>query len=464
MLEVVARMFKIDIKDLGFSIDISQEELDRQLSEFNQKKSFRKFHGFNTSVDKSVSNLNEYFMTDYVAGYHEVKNPKTGRRNKKPIYKPLFESLHSAFKCASGQRQVFTGLNHLRRDLVVADVDCHECLHSQDQQWAIDHIFKTCECFDIPFPSYVEFHNDSGHYQIGWYLEEYFVNYGYDNQITSEYRILTRWLAELFGGDSSFKGGNIKNPFHVLNTAYFFNLEKLNVKNLFERVERAYNSFNKIENPNTLVGFFEHGDKNDHLYGFDFSIEKSRNCYAYKATIGWVFSYMRSHNDMMPSQSEIEYMFSLFEIESLQYNGKPHIEDAMTIKRSAEGVAAFCSKHYDRQKASKFALKCREVSLTVRQANQAINFFKIKFLIDNQKMSQSKIARKIACSQATVHNILQKPQKEYIDYLKKYQSTFEHSKDSSKKEILGYTEYILKNLRYPKKYPLCKIFPELIEN
>ncbi len=457
-------MFQINIKDLNFPIEISQEELNRQLFEFNQKKSYRKYHGFNTSGDKSLSNVNEYFMTDYISGYQVVKNSKTGRNNKKPIYKSLFDSIHKAHEFASCQRQVFTGLNHLRRDLVVTDVDVYQCHSYQEHQWAIDRIFKTCENFGIPFPSYVEFHNDSGHYQIGWYLEEYFVNYGHDQQLTSEYRLLTRWLAELFEGDSSFKGGNIKNPFHNLNTAYFFNLEKLNVKNLFWKVECAYNTLNNIENPDTLEGFFEHPTENGKLYDFDFSMKKSRNCYAYKETIRWVFSYMRSHNDTLPSQSEAEYIFSLFEIESLQYNGKPHIEDAMTIKRSVEGVLNFCGKYYDKQKASKYALKCRDNSLIVRQANKAINYFKIKFLMDNQKLTQNKIAKKIACSQATVHNILQKPQKEYIDYLTSYQRIYEHTRDSSKKEILRCIEFIFKNLRYPKKYPLDKIFPELVEN
>ena len=265
-------MFLININALNLQVDISQEDLDKQLRDFNKKKAFRKYHGFNTSADKSKSDQNKYFMTDYLAEYKKVKNSKTGRYNKKPIYKPLFNSLHQAFQVASCQRQVFTGLNHTRRDLVVVDFDNKECFHLTDQQLAIQDIVSRCHATDIPIPSYVEFHNDSGHYQAGWYLAEYFVNYSKDATRTAEYRYLTRCMAEIFDGDRSFKGGNIKNPFHKQNTAYFFNIDEIEVGSLLDKVKSICSSLEKLETVTGHTGFSPYPMEVNNLYYFGFSI------------------------------------------------------------------------------------------------------------------------------------------------------------------------------------------------
>lgn len=400
-------------------------DINTQLANFQKKgNAYKKTHGFNSAPCKEESFNNSYIMTDYICGYTKVLNKKTNRYNKKPIYKKLYDSLDSAFKANASQRQVFTGLNHYRRDLIVCDIDSSEnyfpCFDTSSQLERITYIHSLCKEYSLPKPSYIEFHKDSGNCQLGWYLDEYFINYNREgNDIKSNlYKDLIQGLAFLFKSDTGFKGGNIKNPYHKNNTAYFHSVSPINTEGFIEGVQQALSNLgrtltkprgiSKVKKRRTLDKSFQRDIK--------VSNETSRNCYAVSHTRSWVFIYMREHGGKLPSFEETYKVFEGFEIKSLPLVGKYEIENSAQISASCRSLLNFCKKNYDEKKAKEIISnsvsreiqdKRRHSSIITKKAQSAIRYFRA-INLKRQGYTQKEIARELCCTQASVSILFKK--------------------------------------------------------
>lgn len=398
-------------------------DIREQLEKFKLKgKEFHKTHGFNSASSKDESSHNIYIMTDYVSGYTKVLNKKTNRYNNKPIYSPIYESLDDAFRNNNSQRQVFAGINHYRRDIAVCDIDASEyyfpCFTEEDRFNRISHIHNLCKSYELPRPSYIEFHNDSGNCQFGWYLTEYFTSYNRpgNEDKSNTYKDLIQALAFLFKSDKGFKGGNIKNPYHELNTVYVNNLNPINTESFISRVSFVMESLGKKFHRERGSKDKKTLSKENYSYGEDTSSITSRNCYALSKTRSWVFAYMRNNQGKLPSFGDTFKVFEGFEYQILPKTGKKYIEDSTQIAASTRSVLDFCKKHYNAKKAQDIIKNSsskeiqdlrRQSSIITNQARAAIKYFRVTSLL-KQGFSQGEISKELGCTQASISILLKK--------------------------------------------------------
>ena len=399
-------------------------DIQEQLEKFKFKgKEFHKTHGFNSASSKDESSKNIYIMTDYLSGYTKVLNKKTNRYNRKPIYSPIYESLDDAFRNNTSQRQVFAGINHYRRDIAVCDIDASEyyfpCFTEEERKDRISYIHTLCSKYELPKPSYVEFHNDSGNCQFGWYLTEFFTSYNRpgNEEKSNTYKDLIQALAVLFKSDKAFKGGNIKNPYHKLNTVYINNLTPIDTESFINRVSYVMYSLGEKFHRERGTKQTKASVSNENLVVDYTTVDtESRNCYALGKTRSWIFAYMRANGGKLPSFTDTYRVFEEFEYESLKRTGKRFIEDSSQITASTRSVLDFCKKHYSAKKAQDIINNSssreiqdlrRQSSIVTNQARAAVKYFKVKYLLE-QGFSQGEVANELGCTQASISILLKK--------------------------------------------------------
>lgn len=123
---------------------------------------------------------------------------------------PISRDIQSFWEYLNMNRQVSCGLTHNDRWVIVGDFDV------QIEEDTVSKLEDICSKYNIPHFTYLEEHLDTGHYQIGWILNEPF--YIGRNSQHSVYKRLTREVGVVFGSDPNFKGWIIKNPNCVFKT------------------------------------------------------------------------------------------------------------------------------------------------------------------------------------------------------------------------------------------------------
>ena len=189
-----------------------------------------------TSEDKSnFAYLFTHYYNKYFCGilYQNDKPDEFGYTGT--FYKRLFRkkrntdsfkqeiSLVNAYKQLSDQKQVTLGPNLSSRQVIVVDRDDNFTWNKYDE------IINICSFSSIPYPSCIvinESIDENGelknHFQIQWFLDDYFYSPFWSDSISKDlYNLILKTLTSVFDGDISFKGLFGKNPYcKKLNTLW----------------------------------------------------------------------------------------------------------------------------------------------------------------------------------------------------------------------------------------------------
>lgn len=230
------------------------------------------------------------------------------RKKGNPVYNPnsntwtyntqigvmeyISTDIQSFWEYLNMNRQVSCGLTHYDRFVVVGDFD------RPFTDTTIKELEDICSRYGIPHFTYLEEHLDTGHFQIGWILDEPF-SMRYLEKRT--YNQTTKYVSEIFGSDGHFTGWNIKNPNCVFNTrTYWFN-DTINKQELVLSLKNTHNSLSstssvreQIEEPIVV---------NDYKPTSYVDDKTSRNCSLFNELHKWMREYVRE-NGKLPSSNE----------------------------------------------------------------------------------------------------------------------------------------------------------------
>lgn len=241
---------------------------------------------------------------------------------------PLYESLREAFLAHPEYEQVFSGFNHNRRDVLVLDFD--ETYTEMDR----DELFAKCDKLDIPIPSYIEIH-ENGHWQTGWWLDDYFSDFDRNNTPHVEYNLLIATFAAMFGSDSHFTGGWIKNPFFQGSKVIEYSCNKCSSDSFRKYIVQQKNK----DCPAAHKGVKTYSKENKGVES------TSRNCYAFNALRTYIFQFRREHG-IFPSQENCYSWIAHYEMGTLR--GQLYgIENPGRIWSTVHSVLNWCMKVYD---------------------------------------------------------------------------------------------------------------------
>lgn len=201
--------------------------------------------------------------------------------------------IQSFWEYLNMNRQVSCGLTHNDRFVVVGDFD------RPFTDTTIKELEDICSRYGIPHFTYLEEHLDTGHFQIGWILDEHF-SMGYSEKRT--YNQTTKYVSEIFGSDEHFTGWNIKNPNCVFNTrTYWFN-DTINKQDLIQSLKNTHKEYfntpsvkEQIETP-----FVEPVVVNDYKPTTYVDDQSSRNCSLFKELHKWMRDYVREKGELPP--------------------------------------------------------------------------------------------------------------------------------------------------------------------
>ena len=235
------------------------------------------------------------------------------RRKGEPVYAPtehkwiyntqiavmeyFSKDIQSFWEYCNLNRQVCTGITHKDRFVVVGDFDI------PFTKSTIQELEAICSKYSIPHFTYLEEHLDSGHYQIGWILDEPF-NYRYAE--AAAYTRITRYVWDIFGSDANFKGWHIKNPnCNTLTRTHWYNdvvskdelvatitnAHKADFSNLLPKIQKEEQEIvlptNSTFKPNSYV-----------------DCNSSRNCCLLNEIRDWMLTYDKENGDL-PAHKDI---------------------------------------------------------------------------------------------------------------------------------------------------------------
>lgn len=216
----------------------------------------------------------------------------------KAVMEYISKDIQSFWYYYSPNRQVSTGLTHYDRFVVVGDFDIPFTENTIQELEAI------CSKYSIPHFTYLEEHLDSGHYQVGWILDEPFL---FKLEGRRAYNRITRYVWDIFGSDANFKGWHIKNPnCDYLTRTYWYN-DVVSKDELVATITNAHKADFKTpqvkkqkEEPLDLK-LPTDSDFRPSTYVDD---KSSRNCLLMKELRDWLFSYDKENGEL-PAYKDI---------------------------------------------------------------------------------------------------------------------------------------------------------------
>ena len=320
---------------------------------------------------------------------------------------PLYKNIATTWEAISSTPQysdwlqTSTGMNHLRRDVIVLDFDANKFIkggyHSITEAETDVKGFVTK--FKLPNANYIYYNKTSGNIQVGWFLGRY-LNMSWENE---RYRYLKtgRALNEMWAqfkglpGDVHFTGWQCKNPFnhHASNGSVIYSKEPISTDVLIEATipywPKVTEKVKKAKK--THVGTI----KGKHFA----DIETSRDAYESKGLREWVWSYMRKNRNEEPSfQQAMEAMYELA-AEASEITGKPQ-HDIQELTSICKNTLNWAVKNYN----PLFQTYTDEQRRFAKLYNNAQKYF--KYLQANKLNGPCrKVAEKIGCSPATISRL-----------------------------------------------------------
>ena len=250
----------------------------------------------------------------------------------KGVMEYISKDIQSFWECWNDHRQVSCGLTHKDRWVIVGDFDI------QIKENTIQELEEICSRSGIPHFTYLEEHLDTGHYQIGWILDEPLPFWTERQQ--DFYRDIKRYVSDIFGSDNQFVGWIIKNPNCVnLTRTYWFN-DVVNKQELIQSLQKTHNDlFNspsvKKETKEPLIEPVVVNDYKPTSYVDD---ETSRNCSLLNELRDWMREYIKEHKEL-PSHNETfnkGYEISV-SLGKLTHKGTLPTSEILSVVNSVEG-------------------------------------------------------------------------------------------------------------------------------
>lgn len=295
----------------------------------------------------------------------------------------LYSNIREAFASHPEYEQVFSGLTHNRRDVLVLDFDEVYTEAGRSQ------MFQTCELFDLPCPSYIEIHANQ-HWQAGWWLDSYFTDFAGNQQSHIEYNLLISTLASLFRSDMHFTGGWIKNPFFQDSQVIEYSRGECDTHIFLKHIS-------KPENKSFRVAYKGSGAVQSIYRGTE---AISRNCIAFNELRTYVFRY-RKQQGYFPSPENCYSWMASYETSTMR--GQLYgIEDPGRIWSTVYSVLNWCRENYDEAKTRQGTNY--RFGVVYEKAKKAIMYFRYKDL-DKRNMTGKEIASKLGISPSYLSKI-----------------------------------------------------------
>lgn len=422
----------------------------RAISKFNVFPTHYKMrHGMCVQSDKPNSELGIsqfYFPTEVWTGeIREYEVPWTdGKNHRTPYQKKTYNVMESFFKdwtqacyVLKNYKQVMSGLNHYRRDVIIQDFDID---YSVDK---ICDIQELCVSHNIPLFNYVCIHKKTNHFQVGWLLDTPFLAKK-DKFFGEEYHTLRRQMNALFGGDPHCANGFIKNPLCVkdIDTKWYSKVP-VDREELLCFVNLASDSSTEAAKPSK-----KRTEKKVKTFTNDLG---SRNCFAFNEGRTLCFQYMNKHNGEAPSMDWMMETLIKLEEEFVKYDGRT-IETVGEIKSTANSVLNFCKANWKKNAggAGSYNYEYGHEVQTAQKHLKCLQYFKLV----REGYSKKEISEIMEVGLSTLYRY--KDEQEARDYLTEFYKS--HKRDYGRltneicEEIELYIEFELVEPKTEEEY------------
>lgn len=294
----------------------------------------------------------------------------SSEKDENPIYVKTqnYNSIQKVWSEYSNYKQTSAGLNHFRRDVIIADFDA-----------SVEEFNEVFNNSGLPKFSYVLVNKTSGHVQAGYILKTPFI-WTQKNESEKELYLKCKRNLNSFCPDNGYKGWRCKNPYYeefettwndITYDKEFITENLLNINSNIIVYRKINNNDNKTEKRKNRI---QHE-----------RTEGRNNYYLYKTTV--FYSKCKTQNIMLTLQ-ELENWLSenedCFRAELLDLN--PDIENAPLPEKEIYSICNSAKKYVDRNykksKAGGYTKQQRENSLEIRQLESERKFIDFCDYID----------------------------------------------------------------------------------
>ena len=283
-------------------------------------------------------------------------------KDQKPIYIKTLEysSIQNIWSEYSNYKQTSAGLNHFRRDVIIADFDA-----------PIEKFNEVFNNSGLPKFSYVLVNKTSGHVQAGYILRTPFLWTSYNTKEKEIYLTCKRNLNS-FCPDNGYKGWRCKNPYFEEFETTWNNItyDKDLIKEILMDIKSNNTFYKKINKNDNKTEKRKNKTQTEGPSG-------RNNFYLYKVTV--FYSKCKTENIRLTLQELEMWLFENednFRAELLDLN--PDIENAPLPEKEIFSICNSAKKYvdinYQRSKAGGYSKQQRENSLEIRQLESERKF------------------------------------------------------------------------------------------
>ena len=338
-----------------------------------------------------------------IIGHHEIGEAKLIKGYKQT---PLYANICNAWKDVQDYPQVSYGLKASRRDVLIIDSDMvYESINT-----AKETICKFCSVTKLPSPNYVLRNPNSGHIQLGWFLNKPFLKHSSDIKYSfKEYNAYNKELARIWSdvtsmeGDICFNGPACKNPFYKRFESYIYSEISANRDEMLNVISQyAYDhklTGKEASKKRTIKSQVKLNTSTAHRNNL--SNLQSRRSYEISNLRTWYFRQL--NRGIKPSETDtFKVVVSLAKeaskITNRPIHGKNELRDIVTV------VSKFCNENFNGSSnfgSNTYTDKSRNFGVFVQKIQKFIMAVKV-LNVENSKLSTRRVAEKYGISQNTV--------------------------------------------------------------
>ena len=286
----------------------------------------------------------------------------SSEKDENPIYVKTqnYNSIQKVWSKYSNYKQTSAGLNHFRRDVIIADFDA-----------SVEEFNEVFNNSGLPKFSYVLVNKTSGHVQAGYILKTPFI-WTQKNESEKELYLKCKRNLNSFCPDNGYKGWRCKNPYYKKFETTWNNItyDKNFITEILLNINSRNTVYKKINNNDNKTEKRKNRIQHERTEG-------RNNYYLYKTTV--FYSKCKTQNIMLTLQ-ELENWLSenedCFRAELLDLN--PDIENAPLPEKEIYSICNSAKKYVDRNykksKAGGYTKQQRENSLEIRQLESERKF------------------------------------------------------------------------------------------
>lgn len=305
----------------------------------------------------------EFFLTDKQKIFlNSIQMEFSSEKDEKPIYIKTqnYDSIQKVWSDYSDYKQTSAGLNHYRRDVIIADFDA-----SLEE---FNEIFNNA---GLPKFSYILVNKNSGHVQAGYILKTPFVWTPF-NETEKELYLKCKRNLNSFCPDNGYKGWRCKNPYYKEFETTWNNViyDKDYITGILLYINSNNNLYIKKYNKDNKTDKRKLGRKFERIAG-------RNNYYLYK-TIKY-YSQCKTDNLIISlekltswlEENEFSFRQELYSLNQNIKNEPLPKEELISVCKNAK---KYVDKNYDKDKIGRYSKTQRENSLELRQIESERKF------------------------------------------------------------------------------------------